>query len=729
MGFSAFISTLLAAQMGPENSGTLAVAAGVLAFCGAGAAALEVWAFRSLPFCPREILGWTVGSVMALAACAVVLGLYCWTWHAQVEPAALLDGGEVRARLRILDYPEERYHRYYYQAQVVRVNGMDAGNISIRLSCREPLYCQPYDQLEVQAVFYRFQESGAWFSTRKARLAQKNVLGAYLTGAVERRVPERVYEPGRLAALLRGRVSRGLARYLPREEAGLAKAVLLGDTSDISAGAGSCLARVGASHLVAVSGLHISILAAFVLWLVRRAPLGRWGRFLICCGALLCYLCLIGYKASALRGSLMFFLTLLAKALGYREDSLNALGFALCIICVGNPFSGGDLGFVLSAGSTAGIVLLYRPVLEACTRLLEGLPEVNRLLRPLWAAVSVTLSANLFTLPIQLEAFGGISLLFIPANLLLVPLVTGLLYCALPLAALAPFPGAEPLARVFGFCTGWMARLVLRTAEALASLPGTYLYFDSLGLTVLAGMALVCLGVLLKPVRRKGLAVLLSAAVLVSCGLWAGAEALRDVLTIAMTGDGDSVCVFVMCGGRTAALSLGGWSSATAEQLLEREHIAAVESVLLPESTPQARETLTELAKACPVGRLILPEGAYVWKSMKQLDIPVEFAPLGQGWELLPGVEARLDQEGEGLTVSAGGRELDLRLGKDCGLYLSLPGEPSSSREMGILFRDRETPEWELFQGEAPGSYIVLGEQESLFLRIRPDGLVGYELY
>lgn len=726
MGSSAFVSVLLAPRLGPELSGTLAVAAGVLMFCGAGAAAV---CFCLWPVPSQAVRARIVGGILALMVCSAVLGQFCLNWRAQVEPVEFLEGAQAKARLRILDFPEERYHRYYYQAQVVKLNGIPAGDISIRLSCREPLYCQPHEQIEVPLVFYQFRESGEWFSTRGAQLAAGNVLGAYPVGEVERRIPERVYSPVRLAILARNQVSRGLARYLPPKEAGLVRAVLLGDKSGLSESTVSGFARVGASHLMAVSGLHVSVLAALVLWLVQRIPLGRWSRFFICCTALLFYLCLIGFPASALRSSWMLFLALLDKNIGGRGDGLNALGFALLCICLASPFSGGDLGFVLSAVSTAGIILLYRPLMEAWSRGLRSLPRVSRLLRPLGAAMAVTLSANVFSLPVQLEVFGGISLLLLPANLLLVPLVSGLLYCALPLAALAPFAGAEPLARVFGFCTGWMARLVLGAADALASVPGSFYAFDTLRLSVLGTAALAAVAVLLGAVRRKGTVPLLGLLILVQWAAWVGTGSCREALTIAMAGDEDSACVLLVQDGRAAAVSLGGYRSGIAEQLLAREHVPVVESVLLPESTPQAREMLENLAGSSQVGRLILPEGAYVWKSMEKLELPVEFAPLGEDWELLPGVEVRLDPEREELTVFASGREIRLRLGKPCGVYLSLPGEAAWAREMGILFRSEDMPAQEMFQGEEPGNYIVLDGQDSLFLRLWPDRQAEYGLY
>lgn len=729
LGFSAFASTLLASRMGPELSQTLAVFAGVLAFCGVVAAVFARWTARALAGKGKAFLPWAVGSAMAFAAVSVVLGLYCRAWHIQVEPVEFLDGGQAAAQLRILDFPEERYHRYYYPAKVVKINGIDAGGIPIRLSCQEPLYCQPYDQVQVQVVFYQFQDNGEWFSTRGAQLAAGNLLGAYTTGGVEKRTQEQIYWPGRIAALARSRVGRGIARYLPEEEAGLIRAVLLGDRSGISESTSSGFTRIGAAHLMAVSGLHISVLAAFVVLLVRRIPFGRWGRFLLCGAALLCYLCLIGFPASALRSSQMFFLTLLAQTAGHRGDSRNALGFALLVICVIYPFAGGDLGFVLSATSTLGIILLYRPVMDACTCLFRRLPQWNRLLRPVWAAVSVTISANAFSLPVQLEAFGGISLMLIPANLLLVPLISGMLYCTVPLAVFAPFPETESLARVCGFCAGWMARLVLWVEKALASLPGTFFWFDSLWLAALGGMALWGIVLLLKPIRRKGAVLALGILVIVEGTAGIDSNTRRDVLTIAMAGSEESVCVLVMKNDRAAALSLGGYRSGMAEQLLAREHISAIDSILLPERTPQAREMLTDLADSCPVGRLILPEGAYVWKSMKKLNVTVEFAPLGESWELLPGVWVQLDPEEERLFVWSDGRELELRLGERCGLYLSLPGESVQVQEMAVLFRAEDMPEWELFQGESPGNFIVLGEQESLFLRIGPDELTGYELY
>lgn len=715
LGGAAFTGAAAAAWLGPSASLTLAILAGVLAF-----PALLLALRGKKKSRPRAM-----AVFLCCLALAAVWGLYRYAWGTRVEPVQDWAGTKAEVSMRILDYPEQRYHRYYYEALVRYVDGKRVEEFPIRLSCGEPLYCEPYQSVKAQVTFYSFQGEGL-YSTRNTQLARGNVLGAWLSSYDTETEEWWIYSPGRLTALLREGVGRSISRFLPAEEAGLVRAVLLGQRSGISGGVRSDFARIGSSHVMAVSGLHVSILAAFTAFLIRRFPIGRWGKSLFGMGFLFLYLCLIGFPSSALRSGLMYFLYLLGQAMGRRSDGLNSLGFAALIICLTHPFSGGDAGFALSVLSTAGILLLYRPLQKQMARPLRHRPRLRRMLRPIRASFGVTLSALLFSLPVQLELFGGFSLLILVSNLVLVPLVTLLLYLAIPLAALAPFPLTASLARPFAFFAGWLARLILLLADGLASAPGFFLSFENgIWMAGLAGAALVGCWAALMP-RRRGWAAFLILVLLIGVVIRQENAVRTGTVTLAMAGEEDSACLLVIKEGRAAALSLGGYNSGRADYLLDREHIARLDSVFLPIRNTAAREMAADLMETRRPERLLLPEGAYVGKDLERLGVPIERVELGGSWEVLPGVLVHFPSE-EWVVLEANGRQAAFHTAKNCTLSLSAAGRPLSDGALTVLFTEEDVSLEETF-GELPeGEYLPLSGR-SLLIRLGQDGSARWEL-
>mgnify|MGYP000916343750 FL=1 len=146
------------------------------------------------------------------------------------------------------------------------------------------------------------------------------------------------------------------------ESAALVTAMLTADTADLPAGLRTALSRAGISHLLAVSGLHLSILLAvcgklgdLLLWSRKRKALYSG----LCC---LTMIVLAGFSASVLRAALMAGLALGAPLRGRRGDGLTGLGFAAAILLLCNPAAVWELSFLLSCGATLGILLLARPL-------------------------------------------------------------------------------------------------------------------------------------------------------------------------------------------------------------------------------------------------------------------------------------------------------------------------------------------------------------------------------
>lgn len=716
-GFSAFLGVMLAARAGPGLSPPLAIAAGAL---GIGALLIR----------PRRRRDSGAALALVCLSLSAALFLYSAAWQARSQPARSLDGVQATARMQIMDYPEERYHRSYYRAQVTQIDGRRVEPFYIRLSCGEPLTCRPYHIVQAKVVFYRFTHGGQ-FSQENAQLADGNALGAYLADYNVAYTPYAIWPPGRILAETRRAVARGISRYLPAQEAGLIQACLLGQRWGLPDACYDDFSQTGSAHLMSVSGLHMTAMALLAGLLIRRLPFGRWGRALSGIGALTVYLCVIGFPLSALRSCAMFSLYLLGQALGRKADSLNSLGGGVLAICLFHPLSGGDLGFCLSVTATAGIIALYGPLQSRLARSLQPLPLPARLLRPVCSALSISAAASAFSLPIQAEVFGGISLLNPLSTLLLTPVVTALLYVSAPLAALAPFPLTQGLARPFAFCAGWLARLALGAAHQLAAVPGGYFSFrHNAGPILAAACTLLALALLLgRPKGRRRTAAALTFLVLAGTGGGPSPKLSSDTLTLAVAGESDSFCVLALRNGHAAAFSLGGFNSGLARRVLRDYNITTLDTVFLPRRDFYAREMAASLLTAFPAGEVLLPQGAYVGKDLEKAGAPIRFVASGQGWEALPALAAHFSADTGQVSFSANGLRMTVETsaGGACGLRIAGQGASQPAVGLTVLFASPQEPLDPLLQSALSGRCLPIDSQTLLYLHILPDGSVSLE--
>ena len=611
--------------------------------------------------------------------------LYLLAWQ-QAAPWQGLDGEKLQVRAQVLDYPEERYHRYYYKLRVEALGQEEGaleavGPFTLRLSSTMPLACDPYDRVECLVTFRAFEEGGGLYSTRNARLADGFQAGAYLSQyegiAVER---DSAVSPGEMLVQLRHQVGRAMDRLLPRREAGLLRAMVLGDSGGVSEEDMSRFRQLGVSHILVVSGLHMTILAGFMQFLLCRFPIRKAVRNALTALVLVLFLALSGFQPSACRGAAMYGVLLLADSTGRRADSLNSLGLAVLLVCLFAPFSGGDLGFALSVLATLGIVVLYRPVYQVLAgKRLAGL--ARRLWKPVAASLAVTAAALLGTFPVQLAVFGGLPLLTPLANLLLVFPSTLLLYASFCGAFLSLLPATAPLAAPFVWAAGWLARFLLGAAGFLAQWKGTFLPLTGeVALAVVIGLLLLLMAAGLVGQDRPLRAVLggCMAVLAVFGGVFQG-WLTQDTVIFAVPAAEESSCVVMIQDGKAAVLSFGGYRTGAVAELLQRYRVTQVEALCLPDRGPEAREAAVQVLEEYGAKQLVLPGDAYVGRDLELAlgdALPV-FLEGGDSVSLWAGVSAQVLPQWEGLLLSVHGVEVLVEWG------------PGQSRDCGLLFTNQ----------------------------------------
>ena len=203
-------------------------------------------------------------------------------------------------------------------------------------------------------------------------------------------------------------------------------AVILGDRSHISQETSIRFAATGASHILALSGLHLGILFAFIYLFLGRFR-NRWYTQLLMFFTIWSYVFLVGMSTSVMRAAIMFSIYALVNLLRREPLSANTLALAAVAMLVANPLSLFDVSFQMSFLSMGSIVVFYRPIFHCMP---SKWIHLSKPFKWLWSLVSVSVAAQLGVAPIILYYFGSFSCIFILTNLVAVPLITAIIYLA-----------------------------------------------------------------------------------------------------------------------------------------------------------------------------------------------------------------------------------------------------------------------------------------------------------
>jgi competence protein ComEC len=276
--------------------------------------------------------------------------------------------------------------------------------------------------------------------------------------------------PGPAAAVeqLRWGIDGLLGRVIPEPEAGLATGILVGLRERVSREVSDDFTATGLTHVVAISGWNIALVAGIVTGLLRSAGLSRRPRSLLVVVAIAGYTLLAGAEASVVRAAVMGGVVIVARESGRAAGAAAALGLACWGLLLADPEMVGDIGLQLSLAATAGLLALGGPSEAAVSRITRGHA-------PRWfcETLGVSLAAQLATLPLILFHFGRLSLISPLANLVIAPVVPLAMLGAAVAVVLglvtAPLPGLllAPLT-----LPAWLPLAVMtRTGAMLADVP------------------------------------------------------------------------------------------------------------------------------------------------------------------------------------------------------------------------------------------------------------------
>ncbi|MBI2854636.1 MAG: ComEC/Rec2 family competence protein [Chloroflexi bacterium] len=388
---------------------------------------------------------------------------------------AYKERGEVSVRGTVSDDPETRPSALllHLSAQEVLDSGEwlpASGGILIRL--------RPYrdfrygDRLEITGVLRSPEKYGDF--DYPAYLARKSISSIMLYPRI-RVIGYGGAVPSGWAHALRDRLSGSLASSLPQPQAAIAQAIMLGKRDGIPAALNQAFSHTGTMHLLAISGMNLSIVAGMLVamgvWLLgRRRFIYVW----FAMAGVWAYALLTGLDPPVLRAAIMASLFLLATYLGRQDSAVTSLCLAAAVMVGVQPFVLWSASFQLSFMAMAGLIFLTplfrnllerraEPLLSSRRGLVSGISGL------VVSSLAVTLGATMAVWPLVSYYFGIVPVVALPASLLLVPLMPVLIFTN-GLTAAAGLASAA-LSGAAGW-TAWLSiSYVLKVVEVFDGLP------------------------------------------------------------------------------------------------------------------------------------------------------------------------------------------------------------------------------------------------------------------
>ena len=274
----------------------------------------------------------------------------------------------------------------------------------------------------------------------------------------------------RAAGNVRKYVKKTITKNFTGDSAGLLVALTTGERSLLSDEFLHNVKTTGISHVIVVSGMHLSIIMAAVFWLVDRIFYNKYIRSVLSVAVVLILSSVCGFTMSIIRAGLMFIIGALAPIFERDNDSLSSLMTAITVILVVSPFAVFNVSFQLSVMSTLAIVWLLPFYYEFLNKKFN---ITSRFIQTILATFLCSTFAIITTLPVTIKVFSFTSIVAPITNLLITIPVTFVLV----LSVLGIVLSFLPLGELISYAVFWVGNLcsnvIVYIVNGIAKLPIT----------------------------------------------------------------------------------------------------------------------------------------------------------------------------------------------------------------------------------------------------------------
>lgn len=412
-------------------------------------------------------------------------------------------------------------------------------------------------------------------------------------------------------------IRKALGRLMTKDGAALSCAVLLGDKNELPDSIYGSFKKTGTSYLIVVSGLHLSIALTLITSLIkkftrRRVPL--------CIGAILaviCFAAITGFNYSVIRAAIAIVIYQIGRIFLKNADPMNSLGLAAFAMTILNPCAVGDLGLLMSFASTAGIILWADKINDFITKKakVNKLPQgkIKSAVYFLIDLLSVSISATLWIIPINIIAMGRITPLVVIVSLITEPIASAILVLSLFCSLSYLFPVVPILTQLAAYANDLLCQLLIFINNFFAGLPAStiktdgFLVFAWLGITA----AMVAVGYIIKAKKNYVIASINISFALMIIFVAVSFLTADTSSKITVYQSGKGVSIEVCKEGNVSLLSLGGNNKNFAElyEDLNRGYYE-IDNIIIPNSNYYS-EFLPSISEEFKINNILTNADSY----------------------------------------------------------------------------------------------------------------------
>lgn len=405
----------------------------------------------------------------------------------------------------------------------------------------------------------------------------------------------------RLFENYRAAITEVIGREMDIDGMAVMEAMLFGDKSGLEGSQKNLMYRAGIGHIMAVSGVHLSVVCSFFWTFISRLPIGKFFRFFLLLIPIACFSLLAGMSNSVVRAAVMIVIVYGAELFRRRADTFNSLGIAVIILTLFSPFAVRDASFLLSVCGVFAIGVAAPAVIRVIERRFAPGVIVKSFI------MSICVTALIF--PVSMLYFDETSAAAPISNLILLPICELILIGGMIVTLTGGISAAAvPVLKV----CGWLCHIVLKISWVIGSMRFSSVPLGR-GFVRIAAGASILLAALLYIYCRRSDVTALAAVIMLSFSMLS-AELYRlfpdERVTAAVLTDGKAVVAVVHNNSIANIIDLSGGGAAAplAVKYLNKNGIYTVEAVILNNGANTSVPIYNKSLELFDVAAYLLPE-------------------------------------------------------------------------------------------------------------------------
>ena len=341
------------------------------------------------------------------------------------ESLSALPDGDVKITGTIVCVPEDTGKKLsYFIISDVSINDIETdGKIKVYAPCGNEVL--PGDRISFIASSLNEKENTGLFHFHT--LSERVYLNAFTyddVTIIERPEEKSIYTK---ILLLRKAVSDKYTDNLSEEASALANALVTGDRSSLPTEISYAMGICGASHIFAVSGMHLSLWTGIFFIIFKKRSRVSFIPNMTAILFVIFYCAFTGFSPSVLRSGIMLITLFISKILRRHSDAINTLGLSGTVLLIHNPFLAGNISFLLSFTATFAMLFFNSFIFTEGANLKGRFVFLRKRAFSIKSSLLVSLSVLFATLPLSALFFGYVSLLSPLSSLLLTPVAEGIM--------------------------------------------------------------------------------------------------------------------------------------------------------------------------------------------------------------------------------------------------------------------------------------------------------------